>query len=312
MRFSVYQYSQVGGRTSNQDRMGYCFTRDALLLLLADGMGGHSHGELAASMAMQVMGALFQERAQPMVADPSKLLEDLVFAAHHALHRYRAEHRLPDTPRTTIVVCIVQQGEAHWAHCGDSRLYWLRSGRILARTVDHSHVERLVSLGRLSPAERLFHPDRNKLYNCVGAPTLPRVEKAAPVRLKAGDQILLCSDGLWSSIPEHELAYRLSARSLEVAVPELVRTAAVAGGKNGDNVTALALTWLGDDLSTGSDHQANSSALMTDGLPGNRMVTSIHPSDAASEHMPDARAIERAMARFRLPGDNTPTTTSED
>ena len=113
MRFSVYQDSQVGGRTSNQDRMGYCFTRDALLLLLADGMGGHSHGELAASMALQVMGALFQERALPMVSDPSKLLEDLVFAAHHALHRYRAEHRLPDTPRTTIVACIVKQGEAH-------------------------------------------------------------------------------------------------------------------------------------------------------------------------------------------------------
>ena len=312
MRFSVYQDSQVGGRTSNQDRMGYCFTRDALLLLLADGMGGHSHGELAASMALQVMGALFQERARPMVSDPSKLLEDLVFAAHHALHRYRAEHRLPDTPRTTIVACIVQQGEAHWAHCGDSRLYWLRSGRILARTVDHCHVERLVSLGRLSPAERLFHPDRNKLYNCVGAPTLPRVEQTAPVRLKAGDQILICSDGLWSSIPEHELAYRLSARSLEIAVPELVQTAAIAGGKNGDNVTALALTWLEDEHSAGNAHPASPSALMTDGLPGNRMVTSIHPSDAASGQTPDAQAIERAMARFRITGDNTPTTTSEE
>lgn len=308
MRFSVYQDTQVGGRTSNQDRMGYCFTRDALLLLLADGMGGHSHGELAASMAMQVMGGLFQAQARPMVDDPSRFLEDLVFAAHHALHRYRAEHRLPDTPRTTIVACIVQHGEAHWAHCGDSRLYWLRSGRILARTVDHSHVERLVALGRLSPAERLFHPDRNKLYNCVGAPTLPRVEKAPPVRLKSGDQILLCSDGLWSSIPEHELAYRLSARSLDVAVPELVRAAAIAGGKNGDNVTALALTWLEDALSP----PARSSALMTDSLPGNRVITSIHPTDATGEATPDAWAIEQAMARFRAPGDKPSTLTTEE
>jgi protein phosphatase len=168
----------------------------------------------------------------------------------------------------------------------------------------------------LSPAERLFHPDRNKLYNCVGAPTLPRVEKAAPVRLKAGDQILLCSDGLWSSIPEHELAYRLSARSLEVAVPELVKTAAVAGGKNGDNVTALALTWLEDELLASSGPNAGLSAspssMMTDSLPGNRVVTSIHPSDTANEQTPDARAIERAIARFRIPGDNTTTTTSEE
>ena len=308
MRFSIYQDSQIGGRTSNQDRMGYCFTRDALLLLLADGMGGHLHGELAASMAMQVMGAMFQEKARPTVADPSALLEDLVFAAHLALHRYRAEHRLADTPRTTIVVCIVQQGEAHWAHCGDSRLYWLRSGRILARTVDHSHVERLVSLGRLSPAERLFHPDRNKLYNCVGAPTLPRVEKAPPVRLKTGDQILLCSDGLWSSIPEHELAYRLSARTLAGAVPALVKSAAVAGGKNGDNVTALALTWLEDEPGAAG----SPSAMMTDALPGNRVVTSIHPTFAPAEQHPEAEAIERAIARFCTPDEKTPTTPSEE
>ena len=58
MRFSIYQDSQVGGRDSNQDRMGYCFTREALLLILADGMGGHSHGELAAVLALQTMGDL--------------------------------------------------------------------------------------------------------------------------------------------------------------------------------------------------------------------------------------------------------------
>ena len=74
-----------------------------------------------------------------------------------------------------------------------------------------------------------------------------------------------------SSIPEHELAYHLSARTLEVAVPELVKSAAVAGGKNGDNVTALALTWLEDLQSPGE------SSLMTDGLPQDRVITSIHP-----------------------------------
>lgn len=271
MRFSVYQESFIGGRPSNQDRMGYCFSRDALLLLLADGMGGHLHGEVAASLSLQTMGALFRERATPCVADPPALLDELVFAAHQSLLGYRAAHRLPDTPRTTIVACLVQQGMAWWAHCGDSRLYWLRQGRILARTVDHSHLERLVALGRVSPAERANHPDRNKLYNCIGSPSLPRVDKAAPVQLCSGDQLLLCSDGLWSGVREHEMAYQLSAGPLDQAIPALVRQAAVAGGKNGDNVTALAVTWLDDLRDPGED------LLMTDGLPQNQVITSIHP-----------------------------------
>ncbi len=299
MRFLVYQDSQVGGRDSNQDRMGYCFTREALLLMLADGMGGHSHGELAAVLALQTMGELFRKAAQPAIADPAAFLEELVFSAHLALHQYRSGHRLADTPRTTIVACLVQEGQAQWIHCGDSRLYWLRGGRILARTVDHSHVERLISVGRLPPYESARHPDRNKLYNCLGAPTLPSIDKANAVSLKTGDQLLLCSDGLWNSIPEHQLAYRLSVSPLEQAVPEMVSSAVIAGGKNGDNVTALAFTWLeSDDAgSFGSD-----SVLLTDAMPHDRVMTSIHCSpqgDAIGSEDNVLADIERAIARMR-------------
>ena len=293
MRFSVCQHSHVGGRASNQDRTGYCYTRDALLLLLADGMGGHSHGELAATLALQTMEALFRKAALPVVADPPAFLEELVFSAHLALHRYRSRHRLADTPRTTIVACLVQQGQARWVHCGDSRLYWLRGGRILARTTDHSHVERLVAMGRLRPHERARHPDRNKLYNCLGAPTLPGIDQSVPALLREGDQLLLCSDGLWGNLPEHELAYRLSASPLELAVPEMVESAARAGGKNGDNVTALAVTWRLDDASG-----AGQCTLLTDGMPNDRVITNIHclPPDAEDSTVV---AIEEALARFR-------------
>lgn len=177
MRFAIYQDSHVGGRASNQDRMGYCFTREALLLLLADGMGGHQNGEIAAALTLQTMGALFRERATPDINDPPAMLDELIYAAHQSLLGYRATHRLPDTPRTTIVACLIQHGQAWWAHCGDSRLYWLRGGRILSRTVDHSHIERLIALGRVSPHERANHPERNKLYNCVGAPRCHRSTK---------------------------------------------------------------------------------------------------------------------------------------
>ena len=78
MRFAIYQDSHVGGRASNQDRMGYCFTREALLLLLADGMGGHQNGEIAAALTLQTMGALFRERATPDINDPPAMLDELI------------------------------------------------------------------------------------------------------------------------------------------------------------------------------------------------------------------------------------------
>ncbi len=299
MRFSIYQDSQVGGRDSNQDRMGYCFTREALLLMLADGMGGHSHGELAAVLALQTMGELFRKSAQPAIADPAAFLEELIFSSHLALHRYRSAHRMTDTPRTTIVACLIQHGQAQWVHCGDSRLYWLRGGRILARTVDHSHVERLIAVGRLPPYESARHPDRNKLYNCLGAPTLPSIDKTDAVSLRTGDQLLLCSDGLWNSIPEHQLAYRLSVSPLEQAVPEMVSSAVIAGGKTGDNVTALAFTWL---ESGDSGVPASDSTLLTDGMPHDRVITSLQcmQQGAASGGEGDAATdIERAMTRMR-------------
>ena len=79
MRFSIYQQSQAGGRATNQDRMGYCFTRESLLLLLADGMGGHLHGELAATLTLQTMGSLFQKAASLVVADPEAFLDELIY-----------------------------------------------------------------------------------------------------------------------------------------------------------------------------------------------------------------------------------------
>ena len=223
--------------------MGYSFTRDALLLLLADGMGGHIQGEVAATIAMQTIGALFQQNANPYVKKPERFLEDSFFAAHREIHRYRAINNLPETPRTTIVACLIQHNSAYWAHCGDSRLYWMRQGQILARTRDHSRIETLIAQGKVDPSERDTHPDRNKLFNCLGAPNTPIVELSRRASLQAGDVILLCSDGLWAVLPDHVLAQHLQNNTVVRAVPELLATALGIAGKTSDNVTALAMMW---------------------------------------------------------------------
>lgn len=291
MRFCVYQESQIGGRKNNQDRMGYSFTRDALLLILADGMGGHIQGEMAASIAVQTIGSLFQRQATPYVKKPEQFLEDSFFAAHREIHRYRATHNLSETPRTTIVACLIQHNNACWAHCGDSRLYWMRNGQILARTKDHSRIETLIAEGKAEPSERDTHPDRNKLFNCLGAPNHPMVDLSRRASLQAGDIMLLCSDGLWSVLPDQELARRLHHNTIVRAVPELVANATQIGGKSGDNVTALAMMWETSDTDEGSN------TITTQAFPVGSVTTTIQAARHADlEHADDALDVARAAS----------------
>lgn len=298
MRFSVYQESHVGGRKNNQDRMGYSFTRDALLLVLADGMGGHIQGEMAATIALQTIGTLFQQNASPYVKKPEKFLEDSFFAAHREIHRYRAINNLPETPRTTIVACLIQHNSAFWAHCGDSRLYWMRQGQILARTRDHSRIETLIAQGKVDPSERDTHPERNKLFNCLGAPSMPIVELSRRASLQAGDVILLCSDGLWSVLPDHVLAQRLLDNTVVRAVPELLATAVGIAGKTSDNVTALAMMWEGAN----QVNDSSATTITTHTLPVGSVTTTIHAprhADLEQADMFDDSEIEKAIEEIR-------------
>ena len=241
MRFSVYQVSRRGGREKNEDRMGYCYTRESGLFALADGMGGHPEGEVASQLALQTIAALFQRDARPGLADPIRFLQDAIMAAHHQLLRYASEKGLIDTPRTTIVACIMQGNTAYWAHCGDSRLYLVRGEKLLARTRDHSYSELQETLSQVVPLRDRVN--RNVLFTCLGSPGKPVVDTAGPLLLQEGDRLMLCSDGLWGTVDDEVITRHLATRTIADAVPELVEEALRSGGPKGDNVTVLARDW---------------------------------------------------------------------
>jgi serine/threonine protein phosphatase PrpC len=243
LRFSIFQVSRRGGREKNEDRMGYCFTREAGLFALADGMGGHPEGEVAAQIALQTLAAIFQRDAEPVLADPKRYLQDAIMVAHQQLLRYAASKGMSDTPRTTIVACVLQGNTAHWAHCGDSRLYFTRAGRLIARTRDHSYIELQEALGRPAMGAERFN--RNVLFTCLGSPGKPMIDSHGPLLLEPGDRMLLCSDGLWGTVGDPQIADHLSRRPIADAVPELVELALRNGGVRCDNVTALAVEWEG-------------------------------------------------------------------
>ena len=241
MRFSVYQVSRRGGREKNEDRMGYCYTRSAGLFALADGMGGHPEGEVASQVALQALAAMFQSDAKPALADPMRFLNEAILAGHHQLLRYATDKALLDTPRTTVVACILQGNAAYWAHCGDSRLYLVRGDKVIARTRDHSYTELQDTMAPEMPAGQRFN--RNVLFTCLGSPGKPVVDAVGPMLMQKGDKVLLCSDGLWGSISDSMITDTLASRPIADAVPELAELALRRAGERSDNVTLLAVEW---------------------------------------------------------------------
>src|SRR4029453_2889454 len=144
MRFTIFQESRKGQRKVNQDRIAYTFSRDALLLVVADGMGGPAgggRGEPPAQLAVRLSTELFQQEPKPVLKNPLKFLQDTMVRAHAALGSYANQFSILENPATPSVICTVRAGHAYWGHVGDSRLYLFRQGGLIGATKDHSKVQ---------------------------------------------------------------------------------------------------------------------------------------------------------------------------
>ena len=147
MNFSIHQASHQGGRKYNQDCVAHAYTDKALLLVLADGMGGHSHGELAAQITVKTYMQAFSNEANPSLRDPLDFLSRVMRKAHENIVQFARDQNLMGNPGTTCVAAIIQDGKVSWAHAGDSRVYFLRDTKIVAVTHDHSIVQQWGRLG---------------------------------------------------------------------------------------------------------------------------------------------------------------------
>jgi serine/threonine protein phosphatase PrpC len=240
---SIVQASRVGGRERNEDRVGHWSAADATLLAVADGLGGHAHGDVAAQIAIDILGAAFAAQARPRLADPSQFLVHSINSAHAAIRREAQLRDYPDSPRTVIATCVVQDGHAYWTHVGDCRFYLVREGRIVLRSRDHTVVQRLVDEGRIREEAMATHPHRNRLLQCLGGIQQPHPDWQGGVRLAPADILLLCSDGLWGPLTPRQLLLPLLAKPLAEAIPELVELAERCAGRESDNISVVAMTW---------------------------------------------------------------------
>jgi serine/threonine protein phosphatase PrpC len=243
MKFTVVQETRIGARRMNQDRIGSWSTSACALLAVADGLGGHLHGELAAQMAIGLLGLSFEREAKPRITDPGAFLARSIAAGHAAILREAEKRGYDDTPRTVLVACLLQDGHAYWMHIGDSRLYLVRQGRILHRTRDHTVVQQLVDAGRVREEAITSHPERNRLLQCLGGYAAPRPDPLSSERLEKNDIVLLCSDGFWNPLTQRQMMHSLLSRDLSIAIPELMNLAEQRAGPECDNVSVIAMTW---------------------------------------------------------------------
>jgi serine/threonine protein phosphatase PrpC len=251
LRIEYADVSLIGDREDNQDRVTVAVSEKAALLIVIDGMGGHSDGSRAADTALKSLLDSFhqaQQGQQPLF-DPLGFLHMSLSKAHDDVARLGSDQSIDARPRATTAICLVQEGAAYWAHVGDSRVYLIRRGNVETRTRDHSHVELLLREGKITEDEVSTHPMRNFVECCLGGdPAIPEMTISGRHPLQPGDVLLLCSDGIWANLRDPDIAafFRGDPENLRAWLEALGRRAVQASAPFSDNSTAAVLRWQGN------------------------------------------------------------------
>ena len=227
-------------RENNEDQYAYWepaddeeFARKGRLAIVADGMGGHEGGQEASRIAVETIREVFSETP---VGDPQSLLIAGFLAAHQRILRYAEGHPELHGMGTTATAIALLDDELFYAHVGDSRLYLVRGDNISRVTHDHSYVGRLVENGVISSEEAETHPQRHILTAALGAGEEVSPETPPqPIALQKGDVLVLCTDGLWSLLTEHEIQSVVAGSGLPEACRALIKMTKDRGGP--DNIT---------------------------------------------------------------------------
>lgn len=220
-------------RKLNEDR----FFMDDPLYIVTDGMGGHIGGEIASTMALDVIIAELEEKIKNKEVVTENDLKNAIIKANATIYnRIQTDTELTGMG-TTAVIAYVQDQSVYWASVGDSRLYAIVQGSLQQISKDHSIVQSLVDEGKLDASEVISHPQRNLLTRAVGVDSSLEVDGGV-FSLEKGDRILLCSDGLTGYVPDEEIKAIFQKENKEERILEdLIDLVYQTGAK--DNVTII-------------------------------------------------------------------------
>jgi len=213
------------------------FLRKGRLAVIADGMGGHEGGQEASRLAVETVRDVY---GNGFSEDPQTALIESFAAAHTRIVNYAEQHPAFQGMGTTCTAFVLVGHQLYFAHVGDSRLYLIRDSRISRLTRDHSYVGRLVESGLVRAEDAERHPQRHILTAALGAGLEVAAEGAEQgMLLQDGDNLLLCTDGLWGVVAEDQLEDAVSKYAPAECCAALVKLARERGGP--DNITLQVL-----------------------------------------------------------------------
>jgi serine/threonine protein phosphatase PrpC len=229
----------IGDRAEQQDRVAmfpHPKRKDVLLAVVADGMGGHTGGAIAAEQVIHKAQQSFETFA-PGHESAAELLRAIIHEAHFIikLSRFTSE----SDPHSTAAVLLLQPNRVDWAYCGDSRIYHFRGPRLMAKSDDHSLVRQLIRQGRITEEEARAHPQRNLLITCLGDDKEPMIDSGAVEKTEANDAFVVCSDGVWGYFTDEEMGKVVAARAPREAAEALIEGARTRARGTGDNMSMV-------------------------------------------------------------------------
>ena len=234
---SIAVLTKKGSREMKEDSLAYKQQGEEALLALADGLGGHSKGEIASQTAVAEALCCFTPNGE----ERADVVQAFQKAQNAIMQKQNQMHEI-DGMKTTMVLCRISQSKIVWAHIGDSRLYLFEKGKMITRTLDHSVPQLLVFAGDIKEKQIRFHPDRSRLLKVMGIPWEKPDYEVGEIRArKPGQAILMCSDGFWEWIDEKKMIHCLKkAKDVEQWL-ELMRQEVEKNGrgKEMDNYTAI-------------------------------------------------------------------------
>ncbi len=229
-----------GDRDYQQDRvalLNHPRANGCVLAIVADGMGGRSGGRKASDQVIMTARQLF-ERYAPEVDDPAGMLMQIAREAHVVIRLTAISAE--EEPHSTIAAFLINSGgDCHWAHAGDSRVYHYHAGKFIRRTVDHSYVQLLVKRGEITEEQANVHPQSNILMGCLGTDSDPPVDIHFIPKLRSGDSLLACSDGVWHYFTHEEIGAVLAKLSAREATEFLIDKARARALGSGDNLSLV-------------------------------------------------------------------------
>lgn len=233
MDISVSYYTAQGGRAVNQDAVSLLENGRTTLAIVADGLGGHEAGEVASKQAVSTINNMLQ------ATKPSEnAIVDAITQANHDIYALQNPAK---KMRTTVAALWISSGLAIAANVGDTRIYQFRDGRIIYQSIDHSVAQMAVLVGELHPDDIRKSSDKNKLIRVLGDATSPKVDTQV-LSVQSGDRFLICSDGFWGVVTEHEMLASITrGTSAQKWLEQMRRKVDVFSDENQDNHTAIAL-----------------------------------------------------------------------